>query len=113
MKSIFKIEMKRAFCNRLFFISLCIGCFLTIADAVMNCVPTMMNLNQYGLPEGAYCFSIFESFEYFVTSHSIWFSIFFMIFPILAAMPFADSYYVDCKSGYVKIYIQDRRKSII
>jgi len=97
MNRILKIELKRAFCNRLFLISLLIGCVIATAQfvfVVCDCI-------QYvKIVPGHYMLSVFNQSICFMPS--FWTNLFFMIFPILAALPFADSFFTDRKSGYIK-----------
>jgi len=97
MTRILKIELKRAFCNRLFLISTIIGCIIAIAHIILNVVPTASML---GVHSGYYINSIFN--QWIGLNYTFWTSLFFTIFPLLASIPFADSFLVDRKSGYIK-----------
>lgn len=105
MYNILKIEFKRAFINRAFFISLFIGILLAALQIMDTVLPYAfgfrLGANQYPPTIFNYCIGMFPN---------VWSSIFYIIFPILATLPFADSFLVDQKSGYVKnIYTRGKK----
>lgn len=98
MTSIFKFELKRAFINRSFVIALLIGCLISILQIIdfpLNYAFDMqLMINSY--PQ-----SVFNSYIG-LSIFSVWTFVFYMIFPLLASLPYADSYLSDIKNGYVK-----------
>ncbi|MDD4700185.1 MAG: hypothetical protein PHV07_08030 [Oscillospiraceae bacterium] len=97
MTRILKIELKRAFCNKLFLISVVIGCLIAITHVGLDTVPLASKLK---ITNGCYIFSVFD--QWIGLKFTFWTSLFFTIFPLLASIPFADSFLVDRKSGYIK-----------
>lgn len=100
MKAILKIEFSRAFKSRLFLISLVLGCTLGIVHIFTSVIPNVKWLADIIL-YGETPHSVFNKAMGF-TVHSIESIIYVYTFPILAVLPFADSYYTDIKSGFVK-----------
>lgn len=105
MLRMLKVEIKRAFINRLFLVSLIIGCIISILQVVERALPYASGIdlypNQY--PPSLYNSCIGLSF-------SMWSSIFYFVFPLLAAIPYADSFLTDKKSGYLEnIYTRGKK----
>lgn len=105
MNRIFKLELKRAFINRSFVISIILGGIIAILQVAERAIPfssvTILYPNEY--PP-----SVFNTCMGFYSS--MWSSVFFLIFPILAALPFSDSFLVDKKSGYLQnIYTRGKK----
>ena len=101
MRAMMKIEYSRAFGNKWFALSLLLG----IALAIWQLFESAVSASQYlfavshewrGLPHSVFS-KIFGLDGWPLSS-----SIFFFVLPILAALPFADSFYSDTKSGYIK-----------
>ena len=95
MKRILKIELRRAFTSKLFLVSLGLGCLLAII--------TLDYLNaffQYQKPMTGIDF--FFSSWMGGNSINIYGYIFFLLLPMLAVLPYADSFYADSKSGFAK-----------
>lgn len=107
MQKILKIELKRAFYNKLFLISVLIGCIITGMQIYQNVLPMMeYNVNTYvEMPPH----SVFS--KWIGAGFTFWDDLFFIIFPLLASIPFADSFYIDCKTGYVKNIFTRTKKS--
>ena len=105
MLRMLKVEIKRAFINRLFLVSLIIGCIISILQVVERALPYASGIdlypNQY--PPSLYNSCIGLSF-------SMWSSIFYFVYPLLAAIPYADSFLTDKKSGYLEnIYTRGKK----
>lgn len=101
MHNILKFELKRAFCNKNFIISLIIGLIIVSAHLILQVLPSVHSLNNYLLGKGEYPLSLFNTWIG-GEGHSMQPSLFNMLIPLLAAIPFMNSYYVDNKSGYIK-----------
>lgn len=99
-----KLDFKRAIINKQFFIILLVGILLTIAHM---CTEVFPRFNLYKGASGYYnpftCWISNDGFDAYST-------IFFMTLPILATIPYAESYWIDKHSGFVKsIYIRSRK----
>lgn len=110
MKRIFKIEMKRAFLNRMFAASLLIGlavCTIQIFAEVLPMQQYQQSLTQSDIyPHGVFS-------KWIGGGNSYWVVLYFALLPILAALPFADSLHADRRSGYVKIFLRAGREGRI
>lgn len=92
-----KIELKRAFCNRMFFIAVLLGVCIALLQVYQDAFPYAGGIELYPdqYPPSIYNTCIGYSF-------SVWNTVFYMIFPLLCALPFADSFLADKKSGYLE-----------
>lgn len=110
MFAIFKFEMKRAFINRMFLISLILGSIITTLQVFQVAYSYAIDLKLY---PNTYPPSIYNTCMG-LSLPSVWTSIFFMIFPILAAIPFSDSFLTDRKTGYIKnIYTRGKKSQYL
>lgn len=98
MYSILKFELKRAFINRFFAISVLLGSIIALLQAVQASFPYAFDIN---LEYDIYPMSVFNSYIG-LSMTSVWTYVFFMIFPLLAALPYAESFLTDNKSGFIK-----------
>ena len=106
MKALLKIELSRAFRNKMLLLALLLGCGIAVAHIFIHVLPEGIHwLHEWDRDERFQVetpfYSVFNSalgFEFI----SLPYTIFIYIFPILAALPFADSFYTDMKSGYIK-----------
>lgn len=112
MKSLLKIELCRAFKNPMLLVSLLVGCGVAIVHIFTNVIPASKWLPAVAL-SGESPHSVFNNAMGF-TAYSIESIIFMYIFPILAALPFADSFYTDVKSGFVKnVFIRTQKSNYL
>lgn len=113
MKSIWKIELKKAFQNKFFWLSILIGSLITILSFVPNLTDYYQNI-EYLKPDTknmrivsdprAFVFTVFNSWiggEAF----SLGTSIYFFIFPLLIALPYGWSYSEEKQNGYRRLMI--------
>ena len=101
MKTLIKTEFKRAFINPMLVISICIGCGISLWQFFTHTFPYPV-LNDYTtVPPGTYPPSLFVT-ALGMERISVAGSVFFYMLPILAVIPFADSFFTDLKSGYIK-----------
>ncbi|WML58717.1 hypothetical protein [Neobacillus sp. PS2-9] len=99
MKQLIKMEMKRAFISWPYFFVLLIGILISILHVKQEIMPSI-NFD-YPRKEGDPLLTPWTrwiGFEY--TSFTT--NLLYLLLPILAAIPFGDSYYLDQKSGYLK-----------
>ena len=94
MKSLWKNELKRMLCEKDFRITMVLGCGV----AVWHFVQYVYCAEMFALevPENAYvCWMGASAYR----MQSYWY---YMIFPLLAVLPYVGSWYEDYHSGYVK-----------
>ena len=101
-----KIELSRAFKNNKILFVLIIGCMITMYQFISTVVPSAVNV---GDENARFPLSVFKM--WIGGEHLTYFSLmYYMIVPLLAAIPFADSFYADKKSGYIKnIFVRTKK----
>lgn len=107
MKECIRIELHKAIVNKWFLLCIAIGCSLSAINIMYNARAVVQCTNQLvGLLSDGYALSnSYEGFSLFrlwigVNITSISNSIYYLIWPILAAMPYGYSYAKDRCSGY-------------
>ena len=109
MKQQLKTEWERMINGRMFWISILVGCVISLVQIVMEVIPRALNIlggysGRAGEPRSMYMYWMGMNYA------SPYKEIFLTILPILAMMPHALSYYMDCKSGYIKsVYTRTKR----
>lgn len=101
MINLLKLDFKRAIYNKNFLTVSLIGILLAICHFFMEVFP-MIEFYENGS-------SIFSPFLKWIIydDFSIYASMLLIIFPILASIPYADSYWIDLNSGFVKnLYVR-------
>jgi len=103
--SMVRCEIRKAFYNRWFIVSLAIGCMLTVVSAAGNIV-VEFHANELGIEHLNSKFLDFSSsscFKYWLVVDFIQptTSLFFQLLPLLAALPFSWSYLEESKVNYV------------
>jgi uncharacterized membrane protein (Fun14 family) len=104
LKKLVKFEFNRGIKSKGFLTSLIIGCVIVIVDIICFVEYDAVKLNKENMS------SVIES--WIGTDWKFAYnSLFYVLLPILAALPFAASYYEDLQSGYIKnICIKTSRK---
>lgn len=95
-----KIELKRAFKSRAFLTAVVIGLVIALGQYFQN-VLSMVKYLEMDLEKGVYPHSVFNKWmggEYY----TLWPMLFYFILPVLASLPYGDSFYRDIQTGYVK-----------
>ncbi len=87
-----KFELRRAFHSRMFLISLLIGLIICIADLI-----TFACVWKTGIGEASLILAWIGTDGRFAYS-----SMFYVLLPVLACLPYGGSYYTDMSSGYEK-----------
>lgn len=109
MKETIKLELKKAFQNKFFWISIAIGILITFFSFFYNIklyldyrvdVETFME-SQNPMTEMFTAFNTWIGGEPF----SLGTSIYFFVFPILIAIPYGWSYAEECRNGYRRMMI--------
>ena len=108
MKRVLKIECERAFTGSGFKLALLIGCLISVWHYVDQYIPAaeafLVTLDDFPFgriwqhyPGQLYDFWIGQ--QMFLNTQG---EIFYLILPMLAALPFADSYFADAKEGFLR-----------
>lgn len=104
MKNLFKIELKRALKSKSMLFALAIGSFITISYVIQFVIPASMGIDevlQYNKSK-MYCPPTIFVGWIGNAGYSMHNFLFYMLLPILATIPFADSFFLDRKNGYIK-----------
>jgi ABC-type transport system involved in multi-copper enzyme maturation permease subunit len=102
-KSLFRIEMSRGLSSRGMRLSLLVGLLIALTHIAMIVLPMLAYQDAYlqypnKMLNPHNVFSKWMGGE----SYSLQSYLFFLIAPILATLPFADTFFTDRKSGYIK-----------
>ena len=107
-----QIEFTRALKNKYLLFAILLGCAVTVSHFVLNVVPTYKGdlINAVLAPEKVgYPNSVFNQWIG-ERSDSMQASLYYLLLPILAALPFADSFFLDMKTGYIKnVFIRTKK----
>ncbi|MEG2935092.1 MAG: hypothetical protein RR844_01230 [Clostridium sp.] len=111
MKRLFKVELSRSLTSKSMFTALIIGLIIVIAQVFQDVIP-MARLIDEGLKYNKPMVFPGSAFMHWLSqSNSMETSLYYMILPILATIPFADSFFTDRKSGYIKnVLIRAKKK---
>ena len=102
MKRIMRFEFYRAFRSRGFYIALCAGIGIAVADILL-----FYQAFRQEISTKVFLQAWIGTDYQFVTN-----GLFYILLPVIAALPYAGSYYEDLKSGYLKhILISTSRRS--
>lgn len=104
MKEMLRIEFSRALKNKYLLFAILLGCAVTVSHFVLHVVPTHKGdlINAVLAPEKIwYPNSVFNQWIG-ETSYTMQTTLYYLLLPILAALPFADSFFLDMKTGYIK-----------
>lgn len=103
MKRMIRSECYRAFTSKGFFLSVAIGVIITLVYFFHYVLPVDLELLVSG-------YNGKTDPEYPGVLYNLWFGgrypcaekqLFFLVLPLLAALPFADSYFQDLRGGYI------------
>ncbi len=105
MINLLKLDFKRAIYNKRFLIVVLIGVLLSVAHFFMEVFP-MINAYEGGS-------AIFNPFVKWIIydDFSIYSLIFLLTLPVLASIPYSDSYWLDLNSGFAKSVYTRTKKS--
>lgn len=105
-QSIFRIECRRAFHSKGFWIALLVGCVLTLSDSWEH-FQRVMTGRAYEAQIAVEWYDPSSAFGQWFGARGDWQAVvFYLVFPILAVLPHGTSYYQDRKSGYLKNILQ-------
>lgn len=99
MKSIVRFEMKRAYISRYFVGALVVGLSIAIAQFVFSVLPASHLLDNYLLGNGEYPRSVYNTWIE-ASGVPFYLSLYTLLLPILACIPYGDSLFLDKKEGY-------------
>lgn len=115
MKGIWREELKRSICGTGMSMALVIGCVIAVVHVIQYQLPARhMNLAVDMGNESIT--SLFVVVDTWLAGNSINLEsfIYFLVLPILAALPFGTSYFGDSQSGVLKgIYMRTSRKEYL
>lgn len=114
MRRLLKIEFSRALRSKLLLAALLIGIGIVITHFLLIVVPQRILMDNL-LPRNGNL-SPSTAFNYWIGNSSFTWetTLYFLLVPILATLPYADSFFTDHKSGYVKnIYIRVEKTDYI
>lgn len=102
MKTLIKIEFERAFRSKGLLISLIVGAAIAIIQFAVVVFPVSRNILEFfDGSVNTYPRSVFKWWMGVDSIHP-YLRIYVIIFPLLAAIPYASSYFEDRKHGYIK-----------
>ena len=102
MKGILKTELKRAFQNKYLLFALLIGFAISIWQTVEHVIPLLQyQTTDLSMLKGGMPHTVFNKWlggsTYFLQT-----TLYYIIVPLIATIPFGASFYQDRKSGYLK-----------
>lgn len=104
-----RIELKRAFKSRSFYVAMLIGLVIALGQYFENVAPMVKYLDM-DFAKNVYPHSVFNKWmgsEYY----TVWPMLFYFILPVLAVLPHGDSFYSDIQTGYIKnIFVRVEKK---
>ena len=107
MKNIIKIELRRAFINRAFFVALAIGMGISLWHVIFDVIPGSAILPKLlekilSSPEGGYPHSLYNKWlgANLTPNSTIAVNLYFFILPLLVCIPYVGSFHSDRKGGY-------------
>lgn len=115
MTNMIRIELKRAFVNRSFFVAFLIGLMICLWHFFEYVFPFVIDSSYLSIePENSFFPLISFNCRLggsFVPVQSF---LYFLLLPLIATLPFGNSYVTDKKTGYIKnIYTRTKRKNYI
>lgn len=108
MKNLIKIELSRAFKNKYFYIALFLGIALTTWNYIDCVLPYADDIDSI-YAKGGFPSNTFNSWIG-NKSFSLSYQIFYQALPFLICLPFANSFFCDKQSGYIKnVFIREEK----
>lgn len=112
-KRVLKIELYRAFINKLFIFAVLAGSIITISHVIFNVIPMTEFLDDY-LNYDKPMMDVHGVFNKWIGGQSFTMQpfLYYLLLPILVTIPFADSFFTDKKSCYIdNIFIRTNKKN--
>lgn len=106
-----KIEFSRAFINKYLYLSILIGAIITVSHLIQYVIPLSKTLDEYlafNKPM-SYPGWLFASWmggnQYNMQGY-----LYYLLLPITSTIPFADSFFLDRKNGFIKnVFIRTQK----
>lgn len=102
MKKMIRFELSRAFSTLGFKISILIGVLIAVSHFLIYALPYALQLDEYVQINKP---MMFPGWLYYTwlggNTYNVQSFLYFLILPLLAALPFADSFYSDATGGYI------------
>lgn len=109
MKNMMILELKKSILNIRFLISAIIGISLSLWHMIIFVIPTAQNMAYVKAGQEIYPMSVFNSCI-FNSQVTLPYELFYTLLPILAVLPYGDSFFLDKKSGYLRNVMTRTRK---
>lgn len=103
--NIYKFELKRAFKIPSFYLSLIVGCIITIVDWTVYALPQAQSLDVYMADMSQKSYPVSAFIMWIGGERSKFASLYFLILPLLVVVPYAHSFYTDNKSTYINFIV--------
>lgn len=113
MGNMLKIELERAIKNKFLLISILIGLVITLSHLVQFVIPISKTLDDYltinkPMMYPGWLFSTWIGGN----SYTLQAFLYYLLIPILATIPFGDSFFLDKKSGFIKnVLIRTKKRN--
>lgn len=102
MKRLLKVELSRALISKAMMLSIVIGLAIIVSHIFQNVIPWAMSIEEY-MAYNKPMFSPANTFKLWIgENQAMQGYLYYMILPILAVIPFGDSFFTDRKGGYIK-----------
>lgn len=116
MKNMLQIELKRAFVNRGFIIALAAGTLICLWHYFEIVFPCIFDKSLFVSGDDCYTFFPPTSYNYWLGGNYVPIQsyLYFLILPLIAALPYGNSYICDKKSGFIKnIYTRTQKNNYL
>lgn len=105
-----KLELKKAICNKLFFLCIFMGCIITMFSFIPNLQSYYRDINTFKeiQSSGTVVYNSYAPlnslFNHWIGAEAITMGSvsYFFLFPILISMPYGWSYRIEKKKGYIR-----------
>lgn len=118
MRNVLKIEIKKALCSRLFVITLIVATTITLVNAIQAIIRYHETLQMDKVSQQMSSIlanpdlSMITLFNHWIGGDyvTVTSTLYFLLLPILAALPYGQSYYSERKTGYIKNIVSRTKK---
>ena len=117
MKQMLKMELGRAFKGKMLYVAIAMGSIVTLLQYFLIQIwPMIENPANVITPEQLAQWILYPTTVFYMwiggVRGEVYATLYYLLFPILATLPFADSLYVDRRSGYIKsILLRTKKKN--
>lgn len=103
MKKLLNFELRRAFKTPGFFLAILIGSAITVSHWILQVLPTAMRLDANMTADIAMEYPSGVFTEWIGEGSSQYSYLYFLIMPLLAALPYADSFFGDVGNHFINM----------